>query len=50
MRRKVLLEDGRRQDERVTAMLERYVRGRHGAAAIRTHADVTLRKRLELAR
>jgi hypothetical protein len=50
MRRKVLFDDGRRQDERVTAMLERHVRGRHGAAAIRTHADATLRKRLEIAR
>jgi hypothetical protein len=50
MKRKAQFDDARRQDERVTAMLERHVRGRHGAAAIRTHSDATLRKRLEIAR
>ena len=50
MRRKLLLDDGRRQDERVVAMLERHVRGRHDAAAIRTQTDATLRKRLQIAR
>ena len=44
--RKLLPEDGRRPDERVAAMLERYVRGRHGSAAIQTRTDATLRKRL----
>jgi hypothetical protein len=44
--RKFSSDDGRRRDERVVAMLERYVRGRHGSAAIQTRTDATLRKRL----
>jgi hypothetical protein len=46
MRRRLLPDDGRRSDERVTAMLERHVRDRDGSAAIQTRTDETLRKRL----
>jgi hypothetical protein len=46
--RKRVPENGRRCDERVVAMLERYVRGRHGSAAIQTRTDATLRKRLAI--
>jgi hypothetical protein len=46
VRRRLLLDDGRRRDERVVAMLERHVRGRHDSAPIRTGIDETLRKRL----
>jgi hypothetical protein len=44
--RKLVPDDGRRRDERVVAMLERYVRGKHGSAAIQTRIDASLRKRL----
>ena len=50
MRRKVVPDAGRRPDERVTTMLERHVRDRHDAAAIRTRADAPLQKRLTVAR
>jgi hypothetical protein len=50
MRRKLLPDEGRRNDERVAAMLERHVRDRHGSAAIQTRTDTTLRKRLAPAR
>jgi hypothetical protein len=50
MRRKVVPDAGRRQDERVAAMLERHVREAHGSAAIVTRIDATLRKRLATAR
>ncbi|HJV29570.1 MAG TPA: hypothetical protein VJ645_03555 [Gaiellaceae bacterium] len=50
MRRKLLPDEARRQDERVTTMLKRHVRDKHGAAAIQTRMDTTLRKRLAPAR
>ena len=45
MRRKLLPDDGRRHDERVAAMLEWHVHGKHSSAAIQTRFDATLRKR-----
>jgi hypothetical protein len=50
MRRKLVPDAGRRQDERIAAMLERHVRGTHSAAAIQTRTDATLSKRLATAR
>jgi len=44
--RKLVSDDGRRRDERVVAMLERYVRDRQGSVAIQTRIDSTLRERL----
>ena len=44
--RKHVSDDGGRRDERVVAMLERYVRDRQGSAAILTRIDSTLRERL----
>jgi hypothetical protein len=44
--RKLVSDEGRRPDERVVAMLQRYVRDRRGSAAIQTRSDASLRKRL----
>ena len=44
--RKLVSDNGRRRDERVVAMLERYVRDRQGSVAIHTRIDSTLRERL----
>ena len=44
--RKLVSDDGRQRDERVVAMLERFVRDRQGSVAIQTRIDSTLRERL----
>jgi hypothetical protein len=46
MRRRLRRETERRPDETVAAMLDRYVRGREGSAAIKAGTDATLRERL----
>ncbi|MEP7335091.1 MAG: hypothetical protein ABI717_04860 [Actinomycetota bacterium] len=50
MRWKRRHDDGRQGDERIATMLERHVRAKDGAAAIKTLADAPLRQRLAAAR
>ncbi len=50
MKRMLRNERERQPDETVATMLERYVRGREGSAAIKTGTNATLRTRLAASR